>query len=100
MEEDILQQEKEEKDKASRIQTLREIYEKKSSLNATSNSSKGIMWSDDDPATTPAKSTYPQGPPSTNRGSNYRAAAKLAKQNKQATAQEEEMAAQTKQALA
>jgi hypothetical protein len=61
---------------------------------------KGIMWSDNDPTTTPEKSTYPQGPPSTNQGSNYRAATKLAKQNKQATKQEEEMAAQTKQALA
>jgi hypothetical protein len=57
MEEDILQQEKEEKDRASRIQTLREIYKKKSSLNTMSNRLKGIMWSDDDPTTTPAKFT-------------------------------------------
>jgi hypothetical protein len=66
MGEDILLQEKEEKDKASRIQTLRKIYEKKSSLNALTNRLKGIMWSDNDPATMPATFTHLQGPPSTN----------------------------------
>ncbi len=101
MEEDILQQEQEEVNKANRIQVLRERFEKESRLNASSiNKMKGITWSaetGEGPTT-----TAPLDHLSTNWGSRFRKATKAARESEQAQAQEaklkeEKNAAQAKQ---
>jgi len=96
MEEDILQQEREEANKAERIQALRERFEKESQLKGASDSkSREVTWSveTDEVSTTTT-------PPSTNRGSNFRKATKASREREQALAleaklEEEKIAAQT-----